>query len=175
VATATSPQFLTTVTVACATPPADPARLHLVPNTIVELDVIDPVGSKTSKAGDLFELRTRDPLVVDGIQLVPAGAFVQGQVVHAAPNKFGGAPGELILAARYVQLPEGRLRLKSAFGLAGKNRRKTSAAVALLVSPIAAAFIQGTEIYLPRGAPLSARLGDPVSFRCRDAATPVLN
>lgn len=155
------------IAIAC---PAGTTRTSfpLVPNTLFELETLQPVSSKVSKPGDAFELRLREPLRYGGVELVPAGTPVHGEVTHATENRWGGIAGELILATRYVQLPQGRLRLRSSIAASGKNRIGASTTVVVLFG-IAGVFIQGSNKELPAGTPLSARLAEPVTFRCEDA------
>jgi hypothetical protein len=99
------------------------------------------------------------------VVLVPAGTPVHGEVAHATENRWGGIAGELILAARYVQLPKGRLRLRSSIAASGKSRTGASATTVILFG-VAGVFVQGDNRTLPAGTPLSARLAEPVTFQC---------
>lgn len=159
--------FLQDIVIAC---PAGATRTSfpLVPNTLFELETLQSVSSKVSKPGDTFELRLREPLRYGAVELVPAGTPVHGEVTHATENRFGGMSGELILATRYVQLPQGRLRLRSSITASGKNRIGASATVVVLFG-VAGVFVQGSNKELPAGTKLSARLAEPVTFRCEDA------
>lgn len=159
--------FVQDITIAC---PAGATRTSfpLVQNTLFELETLQPVSSKNSKPGDVFELRLREPLRYGAVELVPAGTLVHGEVTHATENRWGGISGELILATRYVQLPQGRLRLRSSIAASGKNRIGTSSTVVVLFG-IAGVFVQGSNKELPAGTPLSARLAEPVTFRCEGA------
>jgi hypothetical protein len=167
---AASEAFLTDVVIAC---PAGATRttFPLVPNTLFEVETLDAVSSKFSHPGDTFRLRLREPLRYGAVELVPAGTPVHGEVTHASQNKWGGTAGELILATRYVQLPQGRLRLRSSIAASGRNRNDASATVTILFG-IAGVFIQGKNKELPIGTQLSARLAEPVTFRCADAPAP---
>jgi hypothetical protein len=162
--------FLQDVAIAC---PAGAARttFPLVPNTLFELETVDAVSSKTNHAGDRFALRLREPLRYGAVVLVPAGTPIQGEVTHASENRFGGMAGELILAARYVQLPQGRLRLRASISASGKSRTGAAATTTVLFG-IAGVFVQGDNRNLPPGTPLSARLAEPVTFHCEGAPAP---
>jgi hypothetical protein len=162
--------FLQDVTITC---PAGATRttFPLVPNTLFELETVDAVSSKTNLTGNYFDLRLREPLRYGAVELVPAGTPVRGQITHASENRFGGMAGELILAARYVQLPQGRVRLRASIGASGKDR-KGGATVTRALFGIVGGFIQGDNKELPPGTPLSARLAEPVTFHCDGAPAP---
>jgi hypothetical protein len=150
--------------------PATAAAPVLLPaNSVIELEMADAVSSETSKPGDFFRMRVA-VAISDGTRIVvPAGTVAVGQVVHAARAHGGGKGGELILAARYLELPQGQVRLRSTFGAAGASRVKTSLALAVAVGPFAM-MVKGHRMELPAGAALSARIAADTTIL---GATPV--
>lgn len=101
-------------------PAADPAPEALAPAPLILpkghtiLITIDrEVGSKVSATGDVFPIRLAEPVVVDGVELLPAGITGEGQVVHAKKGGMAGAAGELLLAARYLDHGGRRIELRS--------------------------------------------------------------
>jgi hypothetical protein len=136
----------------------DPAAPALLPaNAVVELEMVDAVSSQTSKRGDLFHMRVVQPLRVGERELVPAGTVAVGQVVHAQKSGAGGRGGELILAARFLEMPQGQVKLRASLGAAGAARVKSSLALSFAVGPLAL-FVKGKTVSLPAGAALSARI-----------------
>lgn len=131
--------------------------LLLPANTVVELEMVDAVSSETSKPGDFFKMRVAAAIVAEGSTLVPAGTIAVGQVVHAQRSRGGGKGGELILAARYLELPQGHVKLRSTFGAAGANRVGASLALSIAIGPLAM-VVKGKRMEMPVGAPLSARI-----------------
>lgn len=155
---------LTLVAPGLAAQTATEGQRTLAANAAIELETIDPVSSKTSKTGDFFKLKVRaDVLAADGGVLIPAGTPAVGQVVHAARSGGGGKGGELILAARFVELPQGQVKLRSGFGAAGKARVGATLATSVVVGPFAM-LIKGKDLELPAATPLSARLAQDTSF-----------
>ncbi len=94
---------------------AVPASIEVtIPRTHPILITIESqVGSKISEARDFFPIRLADAVVIDGVEVLPAGLEGEGQVVHAERAGFAGSAGELILAARYLQYGERRIDLRS--------------------------------------------------------------
>jgi hypothetical protein len=166
---------ITTLALACDAPQAAASPRFDVPaNTLLELEAVDSVSSATNHPGDLFALRLSEPLRWGPTELLPAGTPVQGQVVHAARSRGGGKAGELLLAARYAQTAQGRIRLRSNFGASGKDHTKGALAASLVVGVFAMA-IHGSEQVVTPGTPLSARLAEPVTFQCGAVtASPVI-
>lgn len=144
--------------------PVEPGPSLLPANTVVELETVDAVSSRSNKPGDYFHLKVRvDVRGADGAVLIPAGTPAMGQVVHAARSSAGGKGGELILAARYIESAQGQLKLRSNFGVAGKARVGASIATAMVVGPFAL-LIKGRELELPAATALSARLANDFNF-----------
>ena len=145
-------------------PAMAPANAVVLPaNTNVELEMVDAVSSKTSKHGDMFKLRVALPVKSGDTVLIPAGTPAVGQVVHAEKSHGGGKAGELILAARYIDMPQGQIKLHSSFGAAGRNRTGAALATSIAVG-VFGMFVKGKEIEIPAGGPLSARLAEDTTI-----------
>ena len=99
-------------------------------------------------------------------------------MIHAAKARAAGKPGELILAARYVEHGGQRIRLRSFnFGPAstGKSHVDTAHAInvasaAVPIVPIVL-FIVGGQVDVPAGTAAHAKLAEPLNV----AATPLLS
>lgn len=157
--------------------PGEAARL--VPKlTVVSIEVLAPVGSNISKSLDTFPIRLVDPIVIDGKVLVPAGATGVGEVVHAKKAGGGGAPGELVLAARYLDVGGQRLLLRSLhLSPSGESKIRTAndmAVAATMVVPVAAVFslmMKGGEITVAPGTHAEARTAQ--DFTVEGASAPL--
>jgi hypothetical protein len=141
----------------------DPAGLLLPANTVLELELVEGISSKTSMPDDFFKMRVVIPKKAGDTILIPAGTLAIGQVVHAQKSRGGGKAGELILAARYLDMPQGRIKLRSTFGAAGKDHTGASIGVAIAAG-VFGFIVKGTEMELPAGSRLSAKTAEPVSI-----------
>ena len=81
--------------------------------TPVRIEILETMNSKTSQIGARFPIRLASPIDIPGGGQVPAGITGWGDVVHAAKLRFGGKPGELILAVRYLEFGSVRIPLRS--------------------------------------------------------------
>ncbi|MBI1178957.1 MAG: hypothetical protein GC201_00260 [Alphaproteobacteria bacterium] len=135
--------------------------------TPVSVEIATTLGSKISKSGDTFPIRLAAPIVVNGKQIVAAGAEGMGEVIHAKKGAGSGAPGELVLAARYVEVDGRRLRLRS-LRLAPVGRSDIGTVNAINVGGAAAGvpigvigfFITGGETTVPEGTVAAAKTAE---------------
>jgi hypothetical protein len=135
---------------------AAPGAPRLAANSRIELEVVDGVSSRTATRGMEFRLRVTAPVVVDGAIVVPAGALAVGQVVHAQHKGIGGKPGELIVAARRIDLPSGPLMLHSSLGASGAGRQGAAVATTIAFG-VLGLLVTGKDTELPAGTAVSAR------------------
>lgn len=98
---------------AATDPNKAPESLVVPALTAVKVEMLANVGSATSKSLDTFPIRLAEPIVVGGVIAVPAGTMGQGEVVHAKPSGGSGTGGELVLAARWLDVGGKQLRLRS--------------------------------------------------------------
>lgn len=92
---------------------APPAALILPKGHPIVIEIDAEVGSKISEAGEFFPISLAESVVVDGVELLPAGIRGEGQVVHAKKGGLAGSAGELVLAARYLDHGGRRIALRS--------------------------------------------------------------
>jgi hypothetical protein len=144
-----------------------PAPCCTVPaRTPVAIEITDTVNSKANHSRDAFAFRLAEPLTVDGRVVAPAGTPGVGEVVHAARARAMGKAGELILAARYLQLGETRIALRSL--RIGRQQGRDSSGTLTTMNVIAAgtvpalslvAFvIAGGEVNVPAGTRAEAQI-----------------
>jgi len=127
-------------------------------DALVELEIAEAISSTRQKRGDKFALKLHAPVTCDGTTLIPTDTTGIGEIVHAEPSHGGGKPGELLIAARYLELNGTRWRLRG-LKLGGKGQDKTNEAVAasFALGPFAL-FIHGKEIEIPAGTLVTAKL-----------------
>jgi len=134
--------------------------------TELSLELVESLDSRNHHRGHAFAMRVAEPLLIDGQLLVPAGAPVAGEVVHADRARGSGQPGELVLAARTLTLGDQVLALrglKPEAPVVGKDRTRTVNGVAVAFAP-AALMIRGGEKVFPAGSRVTAKLRDAVEL-----------
>lgn len=131
----------------------------------VSIRIDDRVGSKISKAGDFFNISLVDPIVVEEIELVPAGTKGVGQVVHAAKGSFGGGAGELILAARFLDHEGRRIHLRSLrFGQTGSDNTAEAMAINAVIGPLGL-LVSGGNVTVEPGTMANAKIALETEFQ----------
>lgn len=140
--------------------------------TPVVLTIEEAVESDKVAIGQRFAIRLAEPLTVGGGLVIPAGASGVGEVVHAAKSRAMGKPGELLLAARYLDWNGTRIPLRSLrFGKPqGQDNATTAAIVGIAVSSLLTPFITGGEVRIPAGASAWAKVAEDVSLAAPDQA-----
>lgn len=133
--------------------------------TPVLLTIDEPVDSDKAQIGQSFALRLAEPLTIGDGLVIPAGTKGIGEVIHAAKSRAMGKPGELLLAARYLDWNGTRVPLRSfKFGKPqGQDNATTAAIVGIAVSALITPFITGGEVRIPAGADAWAKVGADVT------------
>ncbi|ALN81768.1 hypothetical protein [Lysobacter antibioticus] len=152
---------------------------RIAAGTDVLLETLQPLSSATLKRGDKFGLRLAQALSVDGAPVLPAGTTGVGEVIHAERSRSGGKPGELLLAARYLEADGRQIPLRSfRVGAAGVDKSgkviglAASLSAAVGVFGVFAMFMRGGEIEIPAHTQAQARTAQDVDLTPA-AATPV--
>ncbi len=127
--------------------------------TPVDIVILAPINSKTSKIGEMFPIMLAEPIVYEGKTLVPAGATGQGEVIHAATARAAGKAGELILAARYIEFNGQKIMLCSfKYGKSsGKSNADEAWVAGAVVAPPLTLFISGGNVDVPKGTLAQAK------------------
>jgi hypothetical protein len=153
------------------TPPSLPAPGAALPpsccvipaGTVVVVELTEALSDRKAMSGDRFGLRLAEPIMIDGVVVVPAGVMGQGEVIDAKPPGFGGRPGRLVLAARYLESGQLRLGLQS-FKLGGSGRDNSNVVVGVeMTIGIVGGLITGGELEYPVGARASAKVSTSVA------------
>src|ERR1700751_5879405 len=71
------------------------ARIVLRDGTPLRLTIAAPLSSKSAKAGDPVSFRVADPVLVDGMVVVPRGTAVIGKVTQLRKPDMAGQPGRI--------------------------------------------------------------------------------
>ena len=163
--------------------------------TIMRLEMVDSVSSAGSKAGQSFQARVAEDVLIGGDVAIPAGSLVTGRVAAARGLKAIGGRALLSLELTAVDTPYGEVPMHATWSRLGKSETKKDAAIiggsaaggAILgramskdhdakgtlvggligagAGPAIAAGTKGEEIHLPSGSPLTVRLQGPVTTK----------
>jgi hypothetical protein len=133
--------------------------------TRVEVKLEEQISSKTNHTGDRFKLTITNDVYIDDFLAIPAGSEGEGEVVHASKAGFGGKPGELILAARFVNVGESRIPLRSLrLNATGKGHFDEALVMTMLVPKVSGFFIEGGNIVVPSDTLAEAAIAEDVQL-----------
>ena len=150
-------------TPAAATVVAPPPCCVVPAGTEIELEIAEPVDSATRKRGDKFAIALHMPVYAGQTLLLPAGTSGVGEVVEAQPSGGGGKPGELILAARYLEVGDRRIPLRAMkISSVGADKSQKAMALSMAVGMFAQ-LVHGGEVQIPKGALATAKLAEALS------------
>ena len=158
---------------------ATPAQSHIAiaccritDGTAVTIEILEPLSSALVKRGDKFRLRLADPISVEGKPVLASGVEGVGEIVHAEKSRSGGKPGELLIAARYLDYAGTQVPLRG-LKLGGRGKDNTNAAIAtaFAVGPLAL-FVRGREIVIPAGTLAQAKVAKDLQLHAQSDAQP---
>lgn len=151
-------------------PPPRPPCCHVSAGTVVEIALAQEVGTKIQKTGDTFAIRLATPLVVSGRLVLRAGTPGVGEVVSASRPGMGGKAAKIVLAARYLNGPRGRVPLQGLqLAAAGKDNSLEANAVGLsgiAFGPLGfiGLAVPGGNVDFPPGVSATAEVASDVTL-----------
>lgn len=144
--------------------PALAKGIVLRAETPVTLETLTPLSSENVVRGDRVALAVLDPVQIDGITVIPAGALAFGEVVMADPKSGFGVGGRLGIALLYVEVGGRIVRLDGQAAWSGRSgpaRGLSSSALA----GAAAVAVTGRRAEIAAGTQVTGRV-------LRDTALP---
>jgi hypothetical protein len=147
----------------------------------VHLETRDEISSKNAKAGDPVKFVVRDPVVIGGMTMIPAGSAAVGQVTRARDNGLFGRSGKLEISVSHIdvagrQIPvRGNRDKKGASGAIGMvGAAVVFLPLGLLVRGREATIKAGTplDVYVAKDTPMEAAASSPPSAEPATPAAP---
>jgi hypothetical protein len=80
-------------------------KVKVCKGTWLRLSLVECLNTKTARAGDDVAFRMTDPLMADGVEVIPAGAILHARIKKAKPPTQCG-DGEIKLGAVVVTFPD---------------------------------------------------------------------
>lgn len=134
----------------------DSAHIIIQEGTEVKLKTLIELKGSELKVGDKIDFELSEPIIINDQIVIRAGARASGSVSMASGSKGLGKKGKLDFTIDYLYLTGGKvLKLKSTISANPKGRGVTTAAVAVLVSPLAL-FWHGQQAKFPPGSIFTA-------------------
>lgn len=119
--------------------------------TEVKLRLKSSVSSASSQVDDPIFFEAVEPVVVEGVTVVEAGAEARGTIILAQSKRSFGRRGKLDLTIDAVRAVDGlNLRLRATKSVKGKEKYGQAGVVTILAGPFGF-FVKGKDVEIPGG------------------------
>jgi hypothetical protein len=138
-----------------------PAQSVLPEGLTVHLETREALSSKKAKAGDPVNFVVREPVVIGGVTMIPAGSAALGQVTRARDNGLLGRSGKLEIGVSHIDVGGRQIPVRG-------NRDKKGASGTVAVVGAAVVFlplgllIRGREATIKAGTPVDVFVAQEV-------------
>jgi hypothetical protein len=131
---------------------------------------------KKLRVGQRFRLEVAEPVIVQGVTVIPAGTPATGEVTEVKNKGMWGKSGHLSARILYATVNGRQVRMTGAFDDKGKAGGVGAAAVSALVFLPAGFFMTGTSARIPLGAPVKGFVDEdvPLAFAASNVAAPLM-
>jgi hypothetical protein len=126
---------------------------------------------KASKVGDRPRLQVAEDVLVDGVNVIPRGTPVVGELTAVRNKGMWGKSGKIEGRVISMNLNGRTVRMSGAFDDKGVTGTAGVVAAVALV-PVVGFFVTGTSARIPAGGQINAYLDEDVTFAVKPAAAP---
>jgi hypothetical protein len=139
--------------------------------TVVPLRLVEELTTKGKKlrVGDRFHLETSEPVMVQGVNVIPVGSPAVGEITDARNKGMWGKSGHLAARVLYVTVNGRQIRLSGAFDDKGVAGGVGAVAAAYFFLPVGF-FVTGTSALVPSGAIVKGFVDEDVPLSIAAAA-----
>lgn len=126
---------------------------------------------KDLRVGHRFRMEVADPVLLNGVTVIPAGSPAMGEVTDVRNKGMWGKSGKINARLLYVQVDGRQIRLSGQ--LDDKGVTGTAGVVAAIAFvPVAGFFTTGTSATIPMGAMIKGFLDEDVPVQVSAGAAP---
>lgn len=144
-----------------AAPASDMAILRTGTEVVLKLSEELTTKGKKLRVGQRFHMETAEPVIVQGMTVIPVGSPAVGEITDVRNKGMWGKSGHLGARVLYVTVNGRQMRLSGAFD--DKGVTGTAGVVgALVVVPVAGFFMTGTSARVPLGTQVKGFLDEDV-------------
>lgn len=129
---------------------------------------------KKLRVGHRFKLETSEPVMVQGVVVIPVGSPAVGEITDVRNKGMWGKSGHLGARLLYVTVNGRQIRLSGAFDDKGVAGGVGAVAVSAIVFLPAGFFMTGTSAKVPAGTIIKGFVDEDVPLAIQAAAPPPL-
>jgi hypothetical protein len=165
-----------------AAPPPAPIQAPVTTNAIlrvgteVPLRLVEELTTKGKKVriGQRFHLETSEPVIVQGVTVIPVGSPAVGEITDVRNKGMWGKSGHLAGRILYVTVNGRQIRMSGAFDDKGVAGGVGAVAVSAIVFLPAGFFMTGTSARVPPGTIVKGFIDEDVPLSIAAATPPPL-
>jgi len=160
---------------AVAAPVTSSAILRVGTEVPLRLEQELTTQGKQLRVGDRFHLTTSEPVLVNGVNVIPVGTPAVGEITEVRNKGMWGKSGRLTARILYMSVGGRQIRLNGNFNDKGVAGGVGAVAVSALVFLPAGFFMTGTSARIPAGTTIKAFVDEdvPLSMPATVAQTPL--
>jgi hypothetical protein len=155
-----------TTAVSPAVPIAAPATTSAIlrVGTVVPLRLTEELTTKGKKlrVGSRFHLETSEPIMIQGVNVIPVGSPAVGEITDVRNKGMWGKSGHLAARILYVTVNGRQIRLSGAFDDKGVAGGVGAVAMSAIVFLPAGFFMTGTSAKVPAGSVIKSFVDEDV-------------
>ena len=125
---------------------------------------------KKLRVGNRFHLETSEPIIVQGVNVIPVGSPAVGEITDARNKGMWGKSGHMAARILYVTVNGRQIRLSGAFDDKGVAGGVGAVAVSAIVFLPAGFFMTGTSARVPAGTIVKSFVDEDVPLAMAVAA-----
>ena len=125
---------------------------------------------KKLRVGNRFHLETSEPIIVQGVNVIPVGSPAVGEITDARNKGMWGKSGHMAARILYVTVNGRQIRLSGAFDDKGVAGGIGAVAVSAIVFLPAGFFMTGTSARVPAGTIVKSFVDEDVPLAMAAAA-----
>src|SRR5436190_19220 len=125
---------------------------------------------KNLRVGNRFRMETSEPIMVQGVVVIPVGSPVVGEIIDVRNKGMWGKSGHLGARILYVTVNGRQIRLSGAFDDKGVAGGVGAVAVSAIVFLPAGFFMTGTSAKVPVGTVVKSFVDEDVQLAIQAAA-----
>lgn len=145
-----------------APPPAGNAILRIGTEIPLRLDEELTTKGKKLRVGDRFHLETAEPVMVQGVNVIPVGTPAVGEITEVRNKGMWGKSGRLAARILYMTVAGRQIRLNGTFDDKGVAGGVGAVAVSAFVFLPAGFFMTGTSARVPAGTVIKSFIDEDV-------------
>lgn len=133
--------------------------------TVIRVRLNETLDSRTADMGELVTLEVVDPIAIDGITVIEAGAKVTGKITESVKNKNLGRKGKLDFTIDFAKAVDGQnVPLTSSIKQGGKDAVVGVVAAAAIINPLAL-LIKGKAAIINKGTEFNCYVARSVDIK----------